>query len=306
MSLSSQYARDLDLNLLRVFLVVAETGSVTAAAARLYLTQPAVSAALKRLSTAIGAPLFARRGRSLVLTARGEVLEREAKPHLMALVTAAMAPPVFDPKSSDRTIRLGLSDTHEQTFLPPLSRILEREAPRMRLVVTSVQFRTIGGALSSGAVDLAITVADDLPRGVSRTPLFSGGFVALFDPRHAHLGVRPSLRRYLDHEHVIVSYNGDLRGIVEDLLGVERRVRISVPSFHAVGALLENTSLVATVPALVARALTKQHRHLRIAKLPFSLAGTSMELLHREAQESDPALAFVRRHLIAIGRTLAS
>ena len=304
MSLSSQYARDLDLNLLRVFLVVAETGSVTAAAARLYLTQPAVSAALKRLASAIGAPLFARRGRSLVLTARGEVLEREAKPHLTALVTAAMAPPVFDPKSSDRTIRLGLSDTHEESFLPPLSRLLAKEAPRMRLVVTSVQFRTIGSALSSGAVDLAITVADDLPRGVLRTPLFSGGFVALFDPRHAHLGARPSLARYLAQEHVIVSYNGDLRGIVEDLLGIERRVRISVPSFHTIGTLLPGTGLVATVPALVAKTLQKQHRHLRIAKLPFSLAGASIELLHREAQESDPALSFVRRHLIAIGRTL--
>ena len=151
---------------------------------------------------------------------------------------------------------------------------------------------------------LHLASSHDLPRGVLRTPLFSGGFVALFDPRHAHLGARPSLARYLAQEHVIVSYNGDLRGIVEDLLGIERRVRISVPSFHTIGTLLPGTNLVATVPALVAKTLQKQHRHLRIAKLPFSLAGASIELLHREAQESDPALSFVRRHLIAIGRTL--
>ena len=80
------YGRDLDLNLLRVFAVVAETGSVTQAAGRLYLTQPAVSAALRRLHDAVGAPLFARLGRGLVLTARGERLLAQARPHLQALV----------------------------------------------------------------------------------------------------------------------------------------------------------------------------------------------------------------------------
>ena len=57
------YEKDLDLNLLRVFVVVAEAGSVTEAASRLYLTQPAVSAALKRLTSTVGAPLFVRAGR---------------------------------------------------------------------------------------------------------------------------------------------------------------------------------------------------------------------------------------------------
>ena len=69
--MTENYGRDLDLNLLRVFAVVAETGSVTQAAARLYLTHPAVSAALRRLTTAVGAPLFVRQGRGLVLGSRG-------------------------------------------------------------------------------------------------------------------------------------------------------------------------------------------------------------------------------------------
>ncbi len=62
--------RDLDLNLLRVFVAVAQEGSVTKAAGRLYLTQPAVSAALQRLARAIGAPLFARHGRGHLVTPR--------------------------------------------------------------------------------------------------------------------------------------------------------------------------------------------------------------------------------------------
>jgi LysR family transcriptional activator of mexEF-oprN operon len=68
------FGRDLDLNLLRVFAVVAETGGITEAAKRLYLTQSAVSAALRRLTTAVGAPLFLRSGRGIALTSRGERL----------------------------------------------------------------------------------------------------------------------------------------------------------------------------------------------------------------------------------------
>ncbi|MET0402976.1 MAG: LysR family transcriptional regulator, partial [Cystobacter sp.] len=82
------YEKNLDLNLLRVFVVVAEAGSVTEAAQRLYLTQPAVSAALRRLASTVGAPLFVRSGRGLALTTRGQTLLATAKPHLQALVEA--------------------------------------------------------------------------------------------------------------------------------------------------------------------------------------------------------------------------
>src|SRR6476469_4380365 len=99
--MNTAYGRNLDLNLLRVFVVVAEAGSVTAAASKLYLTQPAISAALRRLTEAVGAPLFARQGRGVALTARGAKLLAEARPHLALLVEAALSPPAFDPKVSD-------------------------------------------------------------------------------------------------------------------------------------------------------------------------------------------------------------
>src|SRR6185503_16958322 len=107
------YGRTLDVNLLRVFAVVAENRSVTQAAARLYLTQPAVSAALRRLTTAVGAPLFVRQGR-------------------------------------------GLSDAAELWLLPALLRVLEQEAPRMRVIALPVQFRNVAATLTSSSVDAAV------------------------------------------------------------------------------------------------------------------------------------------------------
>ncbi|HSO35045.1 MAG TPA: LysR family transcriptional regulator [Labilithrix sp.] len=288
------YGRDLDLNLLRVFVVTAEAGGVTAAAGRLYLTQPAVSAALKRLAEAVGAPLFVRAGRGLALTARGKALLLAARPHLEALVGAALSPATPEPRSSARTVRIGMSDTNEAWLLPPLLRALAQEAPGMRLVIVPVQFRTIGEALASGAVDLAISVADELPPDIRRRTLFVGGFVCLYDPRHARLPRKLTVERYLAHEHVIVSYNADLRGIVEDLVGLTRRVRLSVSTFHGLEALVDGTGLLATVPDFFARQARASRPHLRTAALPFVLGGAPMELLWRTAVDDDAVIRFVR------------
>lgn len=300
--MNADYGRNLDLNLLRVFVVVAETGSVTAAASKLYLTQPAISAALRRLTEAVGAPLFARQGRGVALTSRGTKLLGEARPHLAALVDAALAAPSFDPATSDRTLRLGLSDASEGWLVPALLRKLAREAPRMRLVVVPVQFRTVGDALATRSIDAAVTVADELPTSVRRESLFTEGFVCLFDPAHVRLGRAVTEKAYFAHEHVIVSYNGDLRGVVEDVLRKTRNVRCSIASFANLGAIVEGSALLATVPRRVAEHVRRAHPRLRTAKLPFDLAGTPVELLWPAANDDDPAGRFLRQ---AIGRVSA-
>lgn len=294
------YARDLDLNLLRVFVVVAETGSVTGAASRLYLTQPAVSSALRRLGEAIGAPLFARAGRGIRLTSRGERLLVSARPHLEALVHAASSSEAFSPAKSDRTLRIGLGDSADAWLLPELLRVLASEAPAMRLLVSPVQFRTLGEAFTSSRVDCVVSVADDVPAGIERKPLFHGSFVCVHDPRVSRLGKTLSLAQYLARDHVIVSYNGDFRGVVEDAFGIVRRARVSVPTFAGLGALLDGTGLLATVPEAVARAVLVDRPALRALPLPFDGhpgGGAPVELLWRREMEDDGALRFLRDHI---------
>jgi LysR family transcriptional regulator, mexEF-oprN operon transcriptional activator len=302
-SINQTYARDFDLNLLRVFVVVAELGSVTQAAAQLYLTQPAVSAALRRLHAAIGAPVFARDGRGLTLTKRGEQLLEQAKPHLSALLSAALSPPSFDPMTSERTIRLGLSDAFEGWLLPRLLQTLASEAPNMRVIALPIQFRTVASALALRSVELAITVADELPTNLCRLPLFTGGFVCLFDPRHVRVKGAFRERDYFGHEHVIVSYNGDLRGVIEDTLKKQRNVRCSVSSFGHVGAVVDGSPLLATVPEVVAEEIRLTRPHLRTAKLPLRFAGSATELIWPLSLDDDDALRFVRESIVKIVQT---
>jgi LysR family transcriptional activator of mexEF-oprN operon len=294
------YGRDLDLNLLRVFAVVAQAGSVTEAAAQLYLTQPAVSAAMRRLRAAVGEPLFTRSGRGLTLNERGARLFEAVRPHLSAIVEAALTPPRFDAHTSERTMRIGLSDTMEGWFLPKLLTRLTRVAPRMRVIALPVQFRTVQEALASRRVDCAVTVADELPPHVHRRPLFKTSFVCLYDPRRLRLKTPLSEKSYFAQEHVIVSYNGDLRGVVEDTLKKQRNVRLSVASFSHLGALVSGSRLVATVPEIVARHLKPHHPALATAPVPFRLASAYTELLWPAALDGDPACAFVRALIVEL------
>jgi LysR family transcriptional activator of mexEF-oprN operon len=302
--MQENYARDFDLNLLRVFVVVASARSVTRAASQLYLTQPAVSAALRRLTQAVGAPLFVRSGRGLMLSQRGERLYASVRPLLEDMVEAALAPPTFDPATSERTLRLGLSDAMEGWLLAPLLRALERTAPRLRLIALPVQFRTVGDALASRSVDLAVTVADELPSSIHRQPLLHSSFVCLFDPKRVKLKSKISEREYLAHDHVIVSYNGDLRGVIEDLFQKQRRVRCSVASFSHVGAIVEGSALLATVPALIAHHLLSLHPGLRTVPAPFPLDGTPIELLWPSSNDDDDACRYVREQLATLAQTL--
>src|SRR6202012_4612721 len=107
-----------------------------------------------RLSALMDTPRPRRDGRGVMLTSRAQRLVTEVRPLLAAVVQAALAPTRFDARTSDRIVRVGLSDFADEGLLPALLRRLVREAPKMRLICTPVQFRTIGEALASRRIDL--------------------------------------------------------------------------------------------------------------------------------------------------------
>lgn len=300
-NISDAYIRDLDLNLLRVFAVVAEEQNITRAAARLYVTQPAISAAIRRLTAFVGAKLVVRQGRGIALTKRGQELLAATRAHLPPLVSATLAQPTFDPKTSTATVRLGLGDGLEMSLLPRLLERLRVEAPSMQLVAVPVQFRTVEQLLLSGRVDLAVSVADDLPRSILREELLSSrnaseGFACLYDPRFAKLPRRLTERAYFASEHVAVSYAADTRGVVEDELGRSRTVRVVVSALGHVVDVVDGSALLATVPMELARHVVRTRPHLRCTPLPFllPLEGVSLDLLWPRTADDDEVVGFAR------------
>ena len=103
---------------------------------------------------------------------------------------------------------------------------------------------------------------------------------------------------------MIVSYNGDLRGIVEDSIGKARRIRCSVSSFANLGGLIDGTSMLATVPVFIANEIRAIRPHLKTKPLPFTIEGSFWELLWPAATDDDEPCRFVRSKIIAIAHAL--
>ena len=292
--MNKDYVRDLDLNLLRAFAVVAEEGSITRAASRLHLTQPAISAAMRRLTAFVGAALITRQARGVALTSRGTELLVATQAHLQPLLAATMTVPAFDPMTSLATVNIGLMDGAEGVVLPPLLKMLRDEAPKMRLVIVPAQFRSVEELLLSKKVDLALCVAEALPRSIRRRALGFGRFVCVFDPRFRKLSRSPSKREYFASEHVAVTYASDSRGIVEDAFGKARNVRVSVPSFSYVADVVDGSPLVGTVPMMLAESVVKARPHLRIAPLPVAHPQGRLDLLWSRVTDDDRPASFLR------------
>lgn len=303
-NITGSYAKDLDLNLLRVFLVVAEEGSITRAAARLYVTQPAVSGSMRRLGEVVGAPLFTRQGRGLVLTHRGSSLLAVARMHLGPLVQAVLVEPRFDAKTSTALVRFGVDDGIDSVVLPPLIERLRETAPRMKLVVMFVSCHDVEEMLLGAKVDFALCPADEPPRSIHREPLVDASrgmdFVCLYDSRFVKFPKKATAKQYFSQKHVAVSYSGDGRGVVEDVIGRDRDIRVCLPGFSSVGDIVDGSPLVATVPASLAAHFRRTRPHLRTALLPFSLEGARLDLLWSRVADSDEAVQFVCAELRAV------
>src|SRR5438094_640905 len=146
---------DLDLNLLRVFDAVLQQRSVTAAAARLGLTQPAVSNALARLRALFGDALFVRTPAGMEATPLARGVAEPVRQALALLDSALAHGPGFDPASATRAFRFYMSDLGLIEFLPPLLERVQKTAPGVRLEAVALEVEGISGALAAGALDLA-------------------------------------------------------------------------------------------------------------------------------------------------------
>src|SRR5215212_1116411 len=148
--------QDVDLNLLRVFDAVLHESGVTPAAARLGLTQPAVSNALARLRKLFGDPLFVRTPAGMDATPFARELAGPVRQALALLESALAHGPGFDPASTARAFRFYMSDLGQVEFLPPLIERVQKAAPGVRLEAVAADLEHIGDALGAGALDLAV------------------------------------------------------------------------------------------------------------------------------------------------------
>jgi len=293
---------DIDLNLLRVLDAVLRERSVTGAASRLGLTQPAVSNALGRLRRAFDDPLFVRTPRGMDPTPFARALA-EPVHQALGLVEAALAQRAgFDAGSSTRGFRFYMSDIGEIFFLPPLIESVRREAPGVRIEAVALPLADIPAALATGELDFAVGFLPALPPPVRSRRLFRDPYVCMMRADHAGIGATLTRRAFVEASHVLVSSMGSGHRVIEEALekhGISRRIALRVPHFTVLPTVLERTDLLLTIPLRIARALEKEGR-LKALKLPVPIPAADIGLHWHERVERDPGNRWLRGMMVEL------
>ena len=291
--------KGLDLNLLRVFDAVLHESGVTPAAARLGLTQPAVSNALARLRKLFGDPLFVRTPRGVDATPFARELAEPIRQALALLESALAHGPGFDPASSTRAFRFYMSDLGQIEFLPPLVERVNHAAPNVRLEAVALEVEDIADALGAGALDLAIGFLPALGAPVRRRALFRDPYLCLM--RVGHPIKTLTKKSFLNASHALVTYRGGHRVIEEALerAGLARRIALRVPHFTVVPMVLERTDLVLTLPARVARVFESRGK-LKALAPPVPIPPAEVALHWHERFEPDPGNRWLRSIMIEL------
>lgn len=296
----------LDLNLLVSLDVLLAERHVTRAAARLGLSQPALSAQLRQLREAFGDPLLVPAvPRGMALTARAQAL-REPLRELLAGVHGLLAGGRrFDPLTARERFRIAATDAIHSIVSTPLAARLQRLAPHCQLAMQAADLRDIPEQLAAGELDLLLHTAGAMPPALHARKLYDERFLCVLRRDHAAAARPLDLDTFCALSHAMVSpAGGGFAGAVDDALqamGRQRTVQISVNSFLLVPALIEHSDLIATVPARLAR---RWGARLAVLSPPCELPGFSVAMGWHQRAHADPAQIWLRelmREIIGAG-----
>lgn len=244
----------LDLNLVRVFVAIHETRSVTQAAERLDVTQPTISYGLAKLRKVYADRLFTRGSDGLVPTTLADQLFQRYREALTTVEGTLELHTAFDPQRSTRRFRLAMSDIGVLYFVPPLLRKFQESAPRIEIDIVQMS-DALGEDLSAGRLDMAIGNIPALASHMRSALLFREHYVCLMSASHPTIGQRMSLEEFSSARHVMVSSPRSGHFLIEEALaerGINRNIVARVPQFTVLPQLLSQSDLLVLLPSRVA------------------------------------------------------
>lgn len=292
----------IDLNLLVVLDAIHAEGSITRAAGRLGLTQPAVSHSLGRLRALFRDELFVREGRAMVPTPLARNLIDPVRRALRGLELTLSEAGRFDPASTQRRFTVAVRDVFEAIVLPPLLQAVQRVAPQVDIAAVQVGRRDIESELASGTLDAALDVLLPFSDQIRRKRITLDRTVVVARKGH------PALRRgglttanYLKADHVLVSSRRNGPGLEDVELsrqGLSRRIRLRCQHYFAACRVVSRTDLLLTMPGHYAEVVSRGFGH-RILPLPFDMPPLDAYLYWHASVEREPANRWLREQLAA-------
>ena len=291
--------RNIDLNLLVVFEALLIERNVSRAAARLGLSQPAVSNALSRLRKVFGDPILTRARSGMIPTSRAIQLAKSVSEALRHIESALTGGQHFDPAQAKNTFTLAATDYVEWVLLPNLCGKISREAPEVRLESVPLKERIPYRDLEDGQIDLAIGYFTDAPGSLYQQTLFTDDFVCVMKADHPAAKEKLSLQRFASLKHALVAPWKGMVGVADEILarhGLKREIRVSTSHFLVAPNLVAQTDCIGILPRQVAN-LFSAPLSLRLLELPFKLPTFSFAQIWHERTHSEPAHRWLRSQI---------
>jgi LysR family transcriptional regulator, nod-box dependent transcriptional activator len=291
-----------DLNLLIALDALLREQNITRAAEKVFVSQPAMSAALHRLRDYFDDPLLVRVGRDMELSPRGQSLAEPVREALLLIQATLGTQPSFSAATTQRDFTMIMSEEAVPGLLPAILERVSADAPGIRISIELVSHTALS-RLEYGEADLCLCLdslrlfeARAYPDTLRRVRLRPVRWICAVDRDHPTIGDSITAEQYFSLPHVFGRpnrYAASAEELVRRLLDVDLRVHIALPSLLHLPLVLRGTRLIATLPERVAQMFAAT-LPVKTFALPFETPPMHEILLWHKRNDSDPAHAWLR------------
>ena len=309
--------RKTDLNLLVYLNVLLEERSVSKAADKLAITQPAMSNALKRLRELFDDPILVRTADGMTPTDKAVKL----KPDIVELLSLAeqITQPDrdFSIRHSEATFRVMASDYMEATLITPFIQHVLSDAPHINFDLLTPGDVSLHD-MEKGSIDLAINRFTTLPKSFHQATVWRDNFCCLLHRDHPYVS-QPDLDNYLAAEHIWVNRAGwGVESVASNKSGAQRlgwvdealwqldktrSIRVFTRHYMMMGLLLQEPQLIATIPRRLAR-IYQDSEELAVCRVPFQIVPFEIKMIWSPLRQHSRAHQWLRRSLLEFSETV--
>lgn len=290
--------RPQELKLLVIFDVIMTEKSITQAAERLSMTQPAVSNAVSRMRVLWKDKLFVPDGRKIQPTTYANNLWGKVKDSIHN-INQAIEPIEFEASSARRTFRVALPDIALDTIWLDLRKLFEKEATGLNLHAVPYTITCTKPILDAADVDLVIGQGNRSLENICTEHLFDTSYVCVMRKNHPLTKKTLTAEEFSLAEHLLVSLSGDITSPTDQALqqlGLTRRIAFTVNSFSSAIPIIKGSDLIAVLPTdLIYNYLPCGE--FVITQPPLDIPKSSISMLWHKRQSADIGLIWLRKHI---------
>lgn len=284
-----------------VFDAIMIEGSITRAANRLAMTQPAVSNAVARMRSVWNDELFVKDGRNIQPTVYAQNLWNQVHDSLRHL-EQAVSPDSFDPATAKRTFRVAVTDALVEIVWPSLRQLIEAQAPGINIHARPYTITNTEQILMDAEVDLVVGINPPSSSVIRTSMAMQSKFVCIMRNNHPLAKANLSIEEFANADHLLVSLSGDIEGLVDQALqqqGLKRRVAMTVNHFSVVPPLLQQSDLIAVLPSTtVEKAIFD--RSISVTRMPIMLEPPPLLIYWHKRNDNDEGLRWLREHIFRL------